>query len=60
MKKKQDNSRRDFIKNAALGSAMIGTLGSFDLVTDEDTIAPNKSDKLHLKMTGYDYKRLLV
>jgi len=58
MKKKQDNSRRNFIKNAALGSAVIGTLGSFDLVTDEDAIAISKADTLHLKMTGYDYQRV--
>lgn len=55
---KPSESRRKFIKNTALGSAMIGSLSSFDIVNNIDEIEAEKSNKLHLKMTGYDYQRV--
>lgn len=58
MMKKQKDSRRNFIKKAALGSAMIGSLSSFDLVENEVTSLTKNTGKLHLKMTGYDYQRI--
>lgn len=60
MKKKHhtQGSRREFIKNTALGSAMIGSLSSFDLLGDTDTKEGENPGRLHLKMTGYDYQRV--
>lgn len=59
MSKKNNKSRRSFIKTAALGSAMIGSLSSFSLTkNDEASEEVKKTDKLHLKMTGYDYQRV--
>lgn len=54
----KSNSRRKFIKKTALGSAMIGSLSSFDLMYNRDQFEASKLEKLHLKMTGYDYQRV--
>ncbi|MCA0931361.1 ABC transporter substrate-binding protein [Lutimonas saemankumensis] len=52
------NSRRKFIKKTALGSAMIGSLSSFDLLAETQVKKVENLGGLHLKMTGYDYQRV--
>ena len=37
---------------------MIGSLSSFDLINNADEFETSSSEKLHLKMTGYDYQRV--
>lgn len=58
MKNKQNSSRRRFLKLSTMGAGLIGTLSSFDFLTERSTIVTQNSDKLHLKMTGYDYPRI--
>mgnify|MGYP001132912868 FL=1 len=56
--KKKNSNRRNFVKNIALGTGLLGTLSSFDFlgkIDEKDTLY--QSD-LHLKMTGYDYPRV--
>ena len=58
MKQKRKSSRRNFIKTTALGTGLIGTLSSFNLMNMVSGITLKTNSDLHLNMTGYDYPRI--
>lgn len=58
---KKISNRRNFIKKAAFGVGAVGAMGSlgFSLKgTAEPSQSAESSDKLQLKITGYDYNRV--
>lgn len=58
MEQKRKSSRRNFIKATALGTGLIGTLSSFNLMNMVSGITLKTNSDLHLNMTGYDYPRI--
>ncbi len=56
--KKKNSNRRNFVKNLALGTGLLGTLSSFDFLGKIDEKNAISASDLHLKMTGYDYPRV--
>jgi len=54
----KDSNRRSFVKRLALSTGLLGTLSSFDLLSNIDEKDLKIQSDLHLKMTGYDYPRI--
>jgi len=55
---KNFSGRRNFIKKSALGAGLLSSLSSFEIFSQSQRIQSSTSDRLHLKMAGYDYQRV--
>ena len=55
---KNFSGRRSFIKKSALGAGLLSSLSSFEIFSQSQRIQSSTSDRLHLKMAGYDYQRV--